>query len=144
MKLKDKNDVMQEAIEGSLKELSQVFGTVHKINSFFSYWTNMKFLDKDKNLCVRGVMDFGVTDDKGKVISFKKLIDRALVLRENIGTLEVPKYGKQLGYEELRRKMLSEIIGKSIAGLAMTLVEQTAEQIEEFNKLVPQEDDREI
>ncbi len=145
MKLKDKNDVVQMLVEDSYRELSRVVTEQNKVTTNFAFWINSRFLDKDKNICVRGALDVSIANDDGKVTSFKLLMDRALVLRKNEATKEdnsvdtdKPKYGKQQGYEELRRIILSEIVGKGVTGLALGLAEKTKEQIEEFNALIPE------
>lgn len=140
MKLKDRNNVLQLAVEDSLRELSNVVSKQTQTTTLFSWWINSKFVDKDKNQCVRGVLDVALAGEDGKVKSFKLLLDRVLILRKNEGTIESPKYGKQLGYEELRRVMLLEVIGKGVSGLALGLAQKTKEGIEDFNKVVEQDE----
>ena len=138
MKLKDKNDILEQVIVSSLKELSKLYSKEASTDYVFEYWHNVRHLDLDKNVCFSGVIDVRATNDKGKVISFKRLYDRMIIQRRNIGTVEVPKYGKQENYEEARAITLAEILSKSIAGFVLGMAVRTKDEIEQFNKVIEQ------
>lgn len=148
MKLKETNDVLEKVIADSLSQLSKVYSETQdnkEIKFIFEFWNNVRHLDLDKNICYTGVIDVRaekqITGGKTQVVSFKRLYDKMIVHRPNIGTPEQPKYGKQLNFEESRNAVLREIIGKSVSGLALGLAQRTKEQIEEFNKVVNEEQD---
>lgn len=138
MKLKEKNDLLEQVVESSLKELSKLYSKEVESPYTFEYWHNMRHLDSAKNQCFSGVVDVRVTDDKGKVLSFKRLYDRMIIQRPNIGTLELPKYGKQANYEEARSIVLRELLSKSVAGFALGMAQRTKDQIEQFNQVLVQ------
>jgi hypothetical protein len=138
MKLKEVNDALQKVVDDTLSQLSTAYSKQTQEEYIFKLWSGVNQLDKDKNLCYAAVIDVRREVD-GKVDSFKTLYDKWIVQRPNIGTLEKPKYGKQLNVEESRNTVLREIIAKSIAGMLMALSQQTKEQIEEFNQIANQE-----
>ena len=138
MKLKEKNDLLEEVVGSSFKELSKLYSKEVEAGYTFEYWHNMRHLDLAKNQCFTGVVDVRVTNENGKVVSFKRLYDRMIVQRPNIGTLEVPKYGKQANYEEARSIVLRELLSKSLAGFALGMAQRTKDEIEQFNEIVKQ------
>ena len=138
MKLKEKNDLLEGVVVSSLKELSTLYSKETKEEYVFEFWHNMRAKDKDGNQCFAGVIDVRRIAKNGKVESFKRLYDRMIVQRPNIGTVEVPKYGKQANYEEARQTILLEIIAKSISGFALGMAVRTKDEIEQFNEVIKQ------
>jgi hypothetical protein len=141
-KLKESNDILEKILHSSLNELSTEYSKQAGVTHVFDFWHNVRQYDKDKNQCSIFVMDVRATvpnEDKtkeDKVVSFKRLYDKMIIQRPNIGTVENPKYGKQQNFEESRNAVLREIFGKSVAGLAMGLAVRSKEEIQDFNKIV--------
>lgn len=145
MKYKDKNDILEEVLTTSLKELSRLYSKETGSPYIFEFWHNARAKDKDKNQCFSAVIDVRRFDENGKVNSFKRVYDRMVIQRPNIaknqdGTtnIEKPSYGKQVNYEETRNAILREILSKAIGGFALGMAVRSKEEIEQFNEVVEQ------
>lgn len=139
MTLKDKNNILEDLIDASLRQLSKEYSKQEGEPHLFEYWSNTRALDKDKNVCFQAVLDVRVMNVEGKVLSFKRVYDRWLVQRTNTGTVDEPKYGKQLNMEEHRNTCLREVLGKAIGGFALNMALRTKEQIQELYSEVEKE-----
>lgn len=133
IKVKESNDVLEEIILSSLKELSKLYSKQTGEKVVFDLYHNVRAYDRDMNLCFKQVLDVRSVDDNGKVTSYKNLYDRMVVQRPNTGTPANPKYGKQLNMEEARKTTLREVLSKAIAGFALGMAARTKDQIEDFN-----------
>lgn len=138
MKLKDENNLLESVLLSSLTQLSKEY--TKQVNQtgvtyIFDYYNQDNILDNDKNICYSGIVDVRAEGPDGKVLSYKNLYDKWQVRRENTGTVEEPTYGKQQNIEEARNRVLKQIIGQGIAGLALGLASRTKDEIEEFNKV---------